>query len=292
MKNILAVTNHLRRTIKGNMATLEFLPAVTGDYYWIDGKGNYWRMYNFIDGVTYEQADNELMRECGTAFGSFQRYLSDFPVEELHVTILRFHDTPSRYEALHEAIEANPFGRANSTGREIEFALAREDFASLLTGLQASGDMPLRVTHNDTKLNNVIFNEETKKALCIIDLDTVMPGLSVNDFGDTIRFGASTAAEDEPDLSKVSLSMPLYKAYTEGFLAECGSTLTQCEKENLHIGAKMMTLECGVRFLADYLAGDLYFKISREGHNLDRCRAQFKLLSDMERLEDEMRVKT
>ncbi len=228
------------------------------------------------------------LRESGVAFGRFQRQLSDFPAHTLHETIPRFHDTSDRYMLLKEVIAADNCGRVKEVGAEIEFALAREDFAATLTDLQEKGELPLCVTHNDTKLNNVLFDRQTGKALCVIDLDTVMPGLAANDFGDTIRFGATSAAEDERDLSKVHFALPLYEAFAEGFLAACGKSLTPCELAYLPHGAKIITLECGVRFLTDYLSGDTYFRTSREGQNLDRCRTQFQLVADMEREKDKM----
>ena len=290
MTNVLAVTEHLGKYADHPKAALQFVPALSGGFLSNDDNGGCWRMYRYIDGYTREETNTEIMRECGAAFGRFQRCMLDFPAEALFETIPRFHDTPFRYEAFHTAVDADTEGRARNVRREIDFAFEREDFASLLMSLQASGELPVRVTHNDTKVNNVIFDNDTNKALCIIDLDTVMPGLSVNDFGDSIRFGASTAAEDETDLDKVQFSLPLYKAYTEGFLSECRDHLTEHEKEHLITGAKMMTLECGVRFLTDYLSGDVYFGTSREGQNLDRCRTQFKLLSEMERQENDLRA--
>ena len=189
-----------------------------------------------------------------------------------------------------EALNADPLGRAASVQTEIEFALAREKNAGELMRLLEAGELPLRVTHNDTKLNNVLLDRETRKPLCVIDLDTVMPGLAAFDFGDSIRFGASTAAEDETDLGKVEMSLELFETYARGFLEACGSALSPLEKATLPLGAKLMTLECGVRFLTDYLSGDTYFRIHRPNHNIDRCRTQFKLVSDMEKKQNEMRA--
>ncbi|MPN17058.1 N-acetylhexosamine 1-kinase [bioreactor metagenome] len=205
-------------------------------------------------------------------------------------TIPQFHDTPARYLAFHRAILQNVATRKEQVSREIDFVLAREDFSHTLMDLQAAGELPLRVTHNDTKINNVLFDEKTNKALCVIDLDTVMPGLSVNDFGDAIRFGASTATEDERDLSNVHFDLELYKTYVKGYLSTCGQSLTKTEKAMLPTGAKMMTLECGMRFLADHLAGDVYFHISREGQNLDRARTQFRLVEEMEKSWGQMHI--
>ena len=290
MRNIAAVTAHLRKTVVSFREVLSLIPTLDGGEWLVDPDGEYWRMYQFIsDSICFEKADRpEDFRESGAAFGRFQRQLADFPAQELVETIPGFHDTPMRYSALRAAIEADICGRKREVLREIEFALDREGWATTLTSLQTSGDLPLRVTHNDTKLNNVLFDRDTRKALCVIDLDTVMPGLSVNDFGDSIRYGASSAAEDERDISKVRFLLPLFEAYAEGFLSACGESLTKCEVDHLPEGAKIMTLECGVRFLTDYLSGDTYFATHREGHNLDRCRTQFKLVADMESCWDEM----
>ncbi len=288
MQNISAVTKHLRKSATSPREVLTLVPTKQGDD-WLNQNGEFWRLYEFVsDSTCFDQASSEIFRESAVAFGRFQRQLADFPAHTLTETIPNFHNTPERYKAFSNAVNQDICGRAANVKQEIEFVLAREDYASTLTKLQQSGDLPLRVTHNDTKLNNVLFDRHTRKALCVIDLDTVMPGLAVNDFGDSIRFGASTATEDEQDLEKVSLSIDLFEAYTDGFLSACGSSLTECEVQNLCNGAKMMTLECGARFLADYLSGDTYFHIKRDGHNLDRCRTQFKLVADMEKNWDKM----
>jgi Ser/Thr protein kinase RdoA (MazF antagonist) len=291
MQNIVAVTKHLRSKAKSHREVLSLVPTLDGKDWLVDEDGEYWRLYEFVtDVISLDKAETPAdLKDSGLAFGRFQRLLADFPAETLHETIPHFHDTPNRYRALKEAIAADSHGRAKEVGAEIEFALAREEFASTLMALLEKGELPLRVTHNDTKLNNVLFDRATRKALCVIDLDTVMPGLAANDFGDTIRFGATSAAEDEPDLSKVNFVMPLYEAFAEGFLAACGESLTACEREHLPHGARMMTLECGTRFLTDYLSGDSYFRTSRAGQNLDRCRTQFKLARDMELQFDDMR---
>ena len=221
-------------------------------------------------------------------FGHFQKLLSNYPAETLNETIKGFHDTESRLIAFKEAVEKDSFGRAAKVQKEIRFVLEREEISSVFGKLLAKGEIPLRVTHNDTKLNNIMIDYATGKGLCVIDLDTIMPGLAMNDFGDSIRFGASTAAEDEKDLEKVTCSMELFELYTKGFLEECREQLTTKEIELLPMGAKVMTFECGIRFLTDYLEGDHYFKIHREDHNLDRCRTQFKLVADMEKKWDLM----
>jgi Ser/Thr protein kinase RdoA (MazF antagonist) len=284
MENVSAVTRYLKAGGAGARECLSLVPTDGGADWTVDGQGEFWRMYDYIsDSACFEAAQSPgIFQKSGEAFGRFQLQLADFPSKTLNATIPRFHDTPNYYRKLRAAIEGDPLGRAAGAQPEIGFALAREDYAGTLERLRESGEMPLRVTHNDTKLNNILFDRATQAPLCVIDLDTVMPGLSVNDFGDSIRFGASTAAEDEPDLSKVAFSPELFAAYAEGFLSVCGNALAACEIEHLCDGAKMMTLECGVRFLADYIGGDPYFHVSREGHNLDRCRTQFKLVAGME----------
>jgi Ser/Thr protein kinase RdoA (MazF antagonist) len=283
MKNIALVTRHLSRLEKDPRRVLTLIPAKGGRDYWVDEAGETWRAYHFITGVCLEKAANTAhMRESGVAFGRFQKMLADFPAEALSETIHRFHDTPERYRQLRRAAEADALGRLKAVRRELDFALSREEGAGRMVNMLRAGELPLRVTHNDAKLNNVMLDGETHAALCVIDLDTVMPGLAGNDFGDSIRFGASTAAEDERDLGKVELSVDYFRAYARGFLSACGDSLTRAEVETLPLAAKLMTLECGVRFLADYLSGDTYFRVHREGHNLDRCRTQFKLVEDME----------
>jgi Ser/Thr protein kinase RdoA (MazF antagonist) len=291
MENIAAVTGHLRKAAASHRETLRLIPTREGQNWLVDGGGEYWRLYEFVtDSFCLEKTENQAdFRESALTFGRFQRQLADFPADRLHETIPRFHDTPNRYAAFKAAVSADSHGRAKEVRAEIDFALAREEFGAALMNLSGKGELPLRVTHNDTKLNNVLFDRESRRGLCVIDLDTVMPGLMANDFGDSIRFGASTAAEDERDLSKVNFSLPLYTAYTEGFLEACGESVTDCERAHLPHGAAIMTLECGIRFLADYLSGDVYFRTSRPGHNLDRCRTQFKLVADMEKAWDEMR---
>lgn len=282
MRNIELVTAHLRRKVSDPRGVLQLVPALDGRSFAVES-GAYWRMYELVENsICYQRADADLFHACAVAFGRFQNQLADFPAEEQVETIPHFHDTPARYAAFYAAVAEDAAGRRDSVQNEIEFVLAREAFADTLTALQRSGELPLRVTHNDTKINNVLFDAITNKALCVIDLDTVMPGLSVNDFGDAIRFGASTAAEDERDLSRVHFDLGLYETYVKGYLSTCGDTLTKTERAMLPTGAKMMTLECGLRFLTDHLAGDVYFHVSREGQNLDRARTQFRLVEEME----------
>ena len=229
-----------------------------------------------------QQAETlEDFRQSAIAFGNFQQQLKDFPAATLHESIPNFHNTVDRYRIFKETLAKDPVGRAEDVRKEIKFVLDREKDAGTIVNLLQSGELPLRVTHNDTKLNNVMLDAETRQALCVIDLDTVMPGSSLYDYGDSIRFGAASAAEDEKDLSKVFLRLDLFKTYTGGFLEACPG-LTDKERELMPMGAKLMTLECGVRFLTDYLDGDHYFAVHRENHNLDRCRTQFKLVQDME----------
>ncbi|MDD6442185.1 MAG: aminoglycoside phosphotransferase family protein [bacterium] len=295
MENVMNVTSYLQERILQNggdpaRETLNVFPTKDGRPYYVDTAGEYWRAYRFIDGAAcYEQVScTEEFYQSGLSFGSFQRLLAEYPAETLHETIADFHDTRARFQVFKKAVEEDVCGRAASVQPEIGFVLNHEYLANVFMEMVDKGELPLRVTHNDTKLNNIMIDEKTKKGICVIDLDTVMPGLAMNDFGDAIRFGASTALEDEPDLTKVSCSMELYEAFTKGFIEGCGGRLTEKEIDLMPMGAKVMTFECGMRFLTDYLQGDVYFKIHREGHNLDRCRTQFKLVEDMEQKWDTM----
>ena len=247
-------------------------------------------MYDFVeDSICLQLPEtDEDFYQSAVGFGTFQQLLTDFPTAKLHETIPNFHNTPDRYRALLETLERDPMHRAVQVQPEIEFALARQAEMSAIQNALASGKLPLRVTHNDTKLNNVLLDAKTRKALCVIDLDTVMPGSSLYDFGDSIRFGAATAAEDEKDLSKMEMSLDRFRVFTRGYVRACPG-LTAKELELLPMGAKTMTMECGVRFLTDYLDGDHYFAVHRDGQNLDRARTQFKLVADMEKKWDEMR---
>ena len=295
MENIENVTAFLKGKITkrgGDVLreTLNIVPTVDGKNYYTDKNGENWRSYIFIeDTVCYEKIEKpQDFYNCGYAFGNFQNLLADFPAEKLNEVIPNFHNTPVRYENFKKAVDADICGRAKSVGEEITFVNDRAKEMSSLTDMLKKGEIPLRVTHNDTKLNNCMFDKATGKTICVIDLDTVMPGLRAYDYGDSIRFGATTGAEDEPDLSKVNFSLPLFESYTKGFIKACGESMDEKEALSLPIGAKIMTLECGMRFLTDYLEGDTYFKTSRENHNLDRCRTQFKLVSDMEKQWDKM----
>lgn len=289
MENILGVTSWLKNKIVENggdteRETLNVVLTSTGNPYYVDSQGEYWRAYLYIENATSfdsVESDDDFYQSA-VAFGHFQRLLADYPAETLDETIPDFHNTADRFRKFRETLAADVCGRAAGVQEEIEFVLQREALAHVLCDKQESGELPLRVTHNDTKLNNIMIDDETGRAICVIDLDTVMPGLSVNDFGDSIRFGASTAAEDEQDLSKVSMDLHLFEVYAKGFIEGCGGALTEAELDALPMGAMLMTFECGMRFLTDYLDGDHYFKIHRDGHNLDRCRTQFKLVADME----------
>lgn len=299
MENIVGVTEHLRKIVVDNggdpeRECLNVYFTSDGKPYYRDADGNCWRCYNFITGAhsCHSIDDPETFANAARAFGKFQCLLADYPSETLHETIPNFHNTLSRFADFEKAVSDNVAGRADSVRDEIDFVLARRDDAGVLVKLLEKGKLPLRVTHNDTKLNNVMFDNETDEGICVIDLDTVMPGLSLYDFGDSIRFGANTAAEDEKDLSKVSLSLPLYREYTAGYLSTAGQSLTPTEVEYLPFSAKLMTFECGMRFLTDYLNGDTYFRIAYDDHNLDRCRTQFRLVEDMERKMEDMKAIT
>ncbi|MEG2435998.1 MAG: aminoglycoside phosphotransferase family protein [Ruthenibacterium sp.] len=289
MENIVGVTDYLRDAVTANggdpaRETMTVLRTKENKHFYTDSTGGAWRVYPFVEDTLCLQAAEtpELFYASGKAFGKFQQLLADYPADTLHETIVQFHDTENRLANFKKALAADSEGRAKLVQAEIEFVLAHEKDCSV--AMQALRDkvLPLRVTHNDTKLNNILFDAATGKGLCVIDLDTIMPGLALNDYGDSIRFGASTAAEDEPDLSKVHFSLELFEAYTKGYLEAAGAVLTDTEKEYLAWGAKLMTLECGMRFLTDFLQGDTYFKVHRDGQNLDRCRTQFKLVRDME----------
>ncbi|MBQ1641928.1 MAG: aminoglycoside phosphotransferase family protein [Oscillospiraceae bacterium] len=288
MENIISVTKWIAERAEDPRETMAVLLAKDGKG-WVTTKDGNFRMYEFVEGTLCmqraETADD--FEESGKGFGRFLERLSDFPIETLHETLPNFHDTSSRYRALRDSLENDVCDRAKYVRRETDFAFEREEEAGLLHRMRVYGELPTRVTHNDTKLNNILFDKATRKALCVIDLDTVMPGLSLYDFGDAIRFGASTADGDETDLSLVNSDLRLFEAFTRGFLSACPG-LTAKEKAHLVQGAKTMTLECGVRFLTDFLEGDRYFSVSRENHNLDRARTQFKLVEDMEKKWDEM----
>ena len=283
MENITSVTRFLAERASSPREAMTVVYTRDGKPYTRDDSGSY-RLYEFVEGTICLQAAEtpEDFYQSAVGFGRFQQLLKDFPTATQHETIPNFHNTPDRYRILKETLARDPEGRAAEVAEELAFALSREEEAGTIARALASGELPLRVTHNDTKLNNVLLDEETRTALCVIDLDTVMPGSALYDFGDSIRFGAATAPEDETELSKLTCDPELFRVYTRGFLRACPG-LTERELELLPMGAKLMTLECGVRFLTDYLDGDHYFAVHREKHNLIRCRTQFRLVSEMER---------
>lgn len=296
MGNVFAVTSFLRDKIKANggdpcRETLNFMKTVTGDLYYKADDGSCYRAYRFVDNSKCcdSVSSAEIFEKSGLAFGRFQKYLSDFPATTLKETIPNFHNTIWRFEnEFLPAVQADKAGRAAQCRGEIDFVINRREDCAHLTDLIDKGEIPIRVTHNDTKLNNVLFDNDSDEAICVIDLDTVMPGLALYDFGDSIRFGANTCAEDEKDTSKVAIDLDYFAAYAKGFLKEAGESFTQTEKDNLAFSAKLMTLECGMRFLTDYLNGDTYFRTAYPEHNLVRAKDQFALVADMEKHFDEM----
>lgn len=284
MKNILSVTEFIRDKVKDNqqVQVLNFLRGENGRGF-VNYDGSYYRGYEFIkDSETYDITNNkDIIFETGYAFGEFQRQLGDFPAQALYETIPNFHNTPSRFKDFENAVRNDAAGRVHDVKDEIYCTLSLKNKASVMHQKYLAGELPTRVTHNDTKSNNVLFDKNTQKHICVIDLDTVMPGLAGFDFGDGVRFIASSATEDEKDLSKVHLDMDKFKSFTEGFLAGAEDVFTQKELETLPLGAITITAECGSRFLADYLNGDKYFKIDYPEHNLDRARCHLKLALDM-----------
>ena len=284
MNNMSAISAFLARRDRSKTPMIRYLDTVDGKSYYDDGRGGAWRAYRFVDhSICLQRPEtDEDFYECARAFGHFQYALSEFPAEQLEETIVNFHNTVDRYRQLREAVEADSEGRLAQVQEELAWLLSREKTACRLHRMRLAGELPVRATHNDTKINNVLLDEHTRKAICVIDLDTVMPGLSAFDFGDAIRYGASTAAEDERDLRKVALDLHLFRVFTRGFVKAC-PTLSEKEREVLPLGAFTMTLECGMRFLTDYLVGDRYFSIDYPEHNLDRARTQFALAKDMER---------
>ena len=291
MENILKVIEFLKKKVENSREVLTIVHTISDDCSCYDKDNHLWRMYEFIeDSICLDRPEFlEDFYQAGLAFGKFQRYLSDFCADSLYETIPDFHNTPKRYENFLNAVKEDKMGRAKDVQAEIDFIKARKDFYSCLIDCNKKGELPIRVSHNDTKMNNVMLDCDSRRALCVIDLDTIMPGFSVTDFGDAIRFGASTAAEDEKDLSKVSFDINLFEIYTKGFIKGCGGQLPKSEIMLLPEGAKMMTVECGMRFLTDYLEGDTYFKTSYPEHNLDRTRTQLKLVAEMEDKWDKMK---
>ncbi len=288
--NIELVTDFLHKKIieRGGdvyREALVLVPAFDGKKYYIDEDGELWRMYIFIeDAVCYQTVtDASVFEKSGAAFGNFQKLLAEFNAEKLVETIPNFHNTRIRFENLLKAIKEDKCNRAADIQKDIEFALARIPDGNIVVDKIASGEIPVRVTHNDTKLNNIMIDRQSKEGICVIDLDTVMPGSMLYDFGDSIRFGASSAAEDETDLEKVKIRLDMFEAYVKGFVGAVKDDMTDAEKELLAFSGKLLTLECGIRFLTDYLEGDTYFRTKYAGHNLDRARNQFALVADMEK---------
>ena len=295
MANIAGITGHLCQKIVaggGNplRETITLVPCAQGCTYYQTPDGDYWRAALFIEGArTYDVVQNLAhVYSAARAFGQFQRLVSDFPVDRLHETIPDFHHTPKRFDAFIASVERDACNRAASVRAEIEFVERRAAMTSTLVDLLAQGHLPLRVTHNDTKFNNVLIDDVTGEGICVIDLDTVMPGLSVYDFGDAVRSGANPAAEDEQDLSRVTVDLDIFGRFAAGYLDAARGFLTPLEIDLLPFSATLMTFECGMRFLTDHLNGDHYFRIHRPNHNLDRCRTQFKMVQDMEARFDEM----
>lgn len=290
MDNILKVTEHIKKKLLAahgcyHRRVLSFLVGEDGKpYYYTAGNEHFWRVYEYINhAVAYDQVVKpELFYEAGRSFGEFQDWLSDFPAQTLSEIIPDFHNTPVRFEAFRESVEQDTVGRRAQVEDEIRFLLDREAECGVLTEKLASGEIPYRVTHSDTKINNILFDNQTDKALCVIDLDTVMPGTALYDFGDAVRYGASTALEDERDLSKVSLDLNLYEQFTKGFLESMGESMAEAELILLPNSVKIMALELASRFLKDYLDGDVYFKTCSDDHNLVRTRTQIQLVRDIE----------
>tara|TARA_B100001059_G_scaffold225536_1_gene252854 strand:- start:251 stop:1186 length:936 start_codon:yes stop_codon:yes gene_type:complete len=294
MRNVEVVTRHInwkvlrvKRDLSGQ--TLNLFPARGGRFHAeVEGDG-IWRCYNFIEGCcTYDVVQNPRQAyEAARAFGSFQDLVSDIPLQNIEQTIPNFHNTPQRYENLMQAVAKDPLNRVEGVRKELDFARSNKGILSKLIDLSNSGVLPQRITHNDTKINNVMIDSATDKAICVIDLDTVMPGLALYDFGDMVRTAVSPAAEDERDLSKVTVRMAIFEALVGGYLDGC-DCLCDAEIDNLAFSGKLITLETGIRFLTDYLLGDVYFKIASDGQNLDRARTQFQLVRQLEKCEPRM----
>jgi aminoglycoside phosphotransferase (APT) family kinase protein len=289
MENIQRVTTHASRPQgparpPGSRRELTLVSSRAGTAWQRDRHGSCWRCYHFIEGArTYDLVESPRQAyEAARAFGEFQRLLVDLPGERLHETIPDFHHTRSRFEKLQRAIAADPSGRAREVQAELEFARSREAMVDVLRGLQARGDLPERITHNDTKFNNVMLDDATGRGVCVIDLDTVMPGLALYDFGDLVRSATNSAAEDEIDAAKVTMRIDIYEGLLEGYLSSAGAFLNEAERAHLAFAGQLISFEIGLRFLTDYLEGDVYFKVRHPGHNLDRCRTQFALVRSIE----------
>jgi hypothetical protein len=296
MKNVMRVTTHIRRRLESANArditrrSLIVIPTRDGQSYYVGNEGEYWRTFVFVEGVqTFESVQSpDQAFQAGRAFGEFQSLLVDLPGGRLSETIPHFHDTRKRFAALQQAIQKDHYNRAKDAKREIEFALAHEKIVGVILDAMAKKKIPERITHNDTKFNNVMLDTLTGEARCIVDLDTVMPGCALYDFGDMVRTTTSPTLEDEGDLTKVKMHMPIFKKLAAGYLATAGEFLTKSEKSLMAFAGKLITFEIGIRFLTDFLSGDTYFRIHRPDHNLDRCRTQFKLVESIESQERAM----
>lgn len=294
MNNIVRVTGHIRRkleeagTAEISRRVLTLIPSRHGSYFYQEPDGHFWRVYLFVENtVTHEVIESPgQAEEVARIFGQFQEMLADLPGAPLVETIPGFHNARKRFIALQQAIEKDMYNRAAAVRSEIDFAMEREAIVDVLENLHKHGEIPVRITHNDTKINNVLFDQDTDRGLCVIDLDTVMPGLTLFDFGDMVRTAASTAGEDEQDLAKVRLSQPNFEALARGYWSTVEHLLWPAEKAHLVFAGKLITFVMGIRFLTDYLSGDTYYKIHRSTHNLDRCRTQFKLVESIEHQEE------
>lgn len=292
MENIAKVTSHIAAKVGLNeYNTVYFLNTKEGINYFVDKDEYFWRCSKYVKNtVTFNSTEDLfVLEESGKAFGEFQRYLSDFNAKDLNIVIPHFHNTIMRYDAFKRAIEEDGVSRLRKVGREVDDYLSLEDIATQMYRMQKRGELPLKVTHNDTKCNNVLFDKDSLVYRAVIDLDTVMPGLIGFDFGDAVRFNANTCEEDERDISKVALDFKKYEAFGKGFVSEVGSSLSENEKNTLHLGAITMTIECGMRFLTDYLNGDKYFSVNFDDHNLVRSRCQLALAKDMIAKSEEMK---
>ncbi|MBE5775908.1 MAG: aminoglycoside phosphotransferase family protein [Clostridiales bacterium] len=295
MRNIVQVTEHLRTSMEmqglcADGHVLDIIKTVEGKPYYVDQYGGFWRAYVYIENAIAPDmvTSLDMMREVGRGFGNFQRLLVDFPAKDLYVPIPNFHNTTKRFYTFVRAVDEDKAGRVKKVEDEIEFFFEHRRMMNQIVQLLDNGTLPLRVTHNDTKSNNVMMDITSGKAVCVIDLDTVMPGSSLYDYGDAVRFGASTAAEDEPDTTRIALDMDKTRAFTEGFVEETNGFLTQAELRRLPLGIKVITCELAMRFLTDYIDGDLYFRVKSPQHNLIRARAQMALLRDIEKKQDQL----
>jgi Ser/Thr protein kinase RdoA (MazF antagonist) len=294
MENVRRVTDHLGNRVPEGHTSLSLVPTIDDQDFHVDEAGDYWRMFRYLEGTrSYDSIPTPAhAREAAAEFGRFQAMLHDLPGPRLNETIPGFHNTPARYAQFHEARQSDTHARVRDCHREIDQALKYEAFAATLVELHEAGDIPERVTHNDTKLNNVMFDLETDKAVCVIDLDTVMPGLAPYDFGDLVRTATCPRAEDESDLSRITMHMDYYEALVDGYLGATSQFICEAEADNLALAGKIITIETGLRFLSDHLSGDTYFRVHRPAQNLERCRAQFALAESIDARLDEMRKLT